>query len=90
MSKFCSKCGQGVMDEAVICPHCGCKITGNEPDEVNTGLCVLSFLIPLAGLVLFAVYANSKPKSAKKYGMWALISVIILTVFYSCSAILMI
>lgn len=21
---FCSKCGKEIMDEAVICPHCGC------------------------------------------------------------------
>ena len=25
---FCTKCGKEIMDEAVICPHCGCE-TGN-------------------------------------------------------------
>lgn len=24
--KFCSKCGKEIMDEAVICPGCGCAI----------------------------------------------------------------
>ena len=26
MSKFCSKCGNELMDEAVICPKCGCAV----------------------------------------------------------------
>ena len=25
--KFCSKCGKEIMDEAVICVHCGCPVT---------------------------------------------------------------
>ena len=24
--KFCSKCGKQIMDEAVICVHCGCQV----------------------------------------------------------------
>ena len=26
--KFCSKCGNELMDEAVICPKCGCMVNG--------------------------------------------------------------
>ena len=26
--KFCSKCGQEVHDQAVVCVHCGCPIEG--------------------------------------------------------------
>ena len=24
--KFCSKCGKEIMDEAVVCPNCGCAV----------------------------------------------------------------
>ena len=24
--KFCSKCGKEIMDEAVVCPGCGCAV----------------------------------------------------------------
>ena len=24
--KFCQKCGKEIMDEAVICPNCGCAV----------------------------------------------------------------
>ena len=26
--KFCSKCGKELLDEAVICPNCGCEVKG--------------------------------------------------------------
>ncbi len=29
--KFCSKCGREIMDEAVICPGCGCTVSGTYP-----------------------------------------------------------
>ncbi len=25
--KYCSKCGKEIMDEAVICVHCGCQVS---------------------------------------------------------------
>lgn len=88
MSKFCSKCGQGVMDEAVICPHCGCKIAGSDTDAPNLGLSLLSFLISPVGLILFCVYANTKPISAKRYGMWALIGLGVSLCLSACTAML--
>lgn len=36
MSKFCSKCGKELFDEAVICPGCGCKAeSNNKPINAN-------------------------------------------------------
>lgn len=88
MSKFCSQCGQGVMDEAVICPHCGCSIAKYEPDEPHGGLSLLSFLISPVGLILFCVYANSKPNSAKHYGLWALIGLAVSFCLSACTAMM--
>ena len=33
--KFCAKCGKEIMDEAVICPNCGCEVNNVQP-EVKT------------------------------------------------------
>ncbi len=33
--KFCSKCGKEIMDDAVICVHCGCA-TADYPRSTNT------------------------------------------------------
>lgn len=77
--KYCSHCGKEIMDAAVVCPGCGCAVprTPTIDDEPSTGLNVLSFLIPIVGLVLFILYHEKAPTKAKAIGKWALISVIV-------------
>lgn len=39
--KFCQKCGMEIMDEAVVCPGCGCAVAGAiEAKQVNYDDCV--------------------------------------------------
>ena len=33
--RFCSKCGKEIMDEAVICPGCGCSVAQEKKDVRN-------------------------------------------------------
>ena len=65
---FCSKCGNEVDNEAVICPNCGCPlkemqpmtqsntnapmIQNGETPGLATGALVCAFLFPLIGLIL--------------------------------------
>lgn len=51
-------------------------------DSGGIGWGILGFCIPLVGLILFLVWKDQKPLSAKAAGMGALISVIIGVVFY--------
>ncbi len=47
---------------------------------------ILSFLIPLVGLILFLVWKNEKPHTAKVCGICALVAFcanIVLTIIYS-------
>ena len=44
-----------------------------EVDTPSTGLNILSFLIPLVGLILFLSWQNTTPIKAKAVGKWALI-----------------
>ena len=83
--KFCSKCGKELLDEAVVCTGCGCAVA-NAPqpiqatnaapvaDEVNIGFCVLSALIPLFGVIYWAMKYKETPKKAKACGITALVS----------------
>lgn len=77
--KYCSHCGKEIMSEAVICPHCGCPTenykTVQEQDAPSTGLNVLSFLIPLAGLIIYLMDKDRMPQRARAAGKWALIGV---------------
>lgn len=62
---FCRKCGKEVLDEAVVCPHCGCQISDTnkpqsnataaeriETDGIAKGAFICAFLIPIVGLIL--------------------------------------
>lgn len=72
--KYCSHCGKQIMNEAVVCPNCGCATENySQEDAPSTGLNVLSFFFPLIGLILYCVYAGKAPKKAKGIGKWALI-----------------
>ncbi|ONI46421.1 hypothetical protein AN641_00110 [Candidatus Epulonipiscioides gigas] len=76
--KFCLKCGEEIDSEAVICPKCGVQQSNmvSTVDSGNIGWGLLGFVVPIAGLVLFLVWKNEKPKNAKKAGLGALISVL--------------
>lgn len=56
---FCSRCGKEMDDDAVVCIHCGCaaenRAVGEEEDVINVGLCLLSVIIPLFGIIYWAV-----------------------------------
>lgn len=45
--------------------------------KANVGLAILSFLFPIAGLIIFLVEKDKKPKTAKASGICALVSFIL-------------
>ena len=84
---FCKKCGKEILDDAVICVHCGCStqnnnfVAANTNDAPSTGMAVLGFFIPLAGLIVWLINKDTKPLMAKSAGKGALTGFIISTVF---------
>ena len=80
--KFCSKCGNEVMDEAIVCPKCGCGI--EKPVEAGArtsgltatarafmvvGTVVMSlcfYLIPLAWCLPMTLVYFKKTKRGEK------------------------
>ncbi len=90
--KYCSKCGKEIMDEAVICPGCGCsqetKTVQNQADSSSFGWALLGFCIPIVGLILYLVWKDNTPLKAKSAGKGALVSVIVSAVIYIIYAII--
>ena len=79
--KFCTHCGKEIMDEAVICPSCGCSVqTANsthivEVDKsVSAGWIFLSLLFPLVGSIYFFAAIKTRPMCAKVCSIVAIIS----------------
>ena len=81
---FCKKCGAQIDDQAVVCPKCGVAqgagMSTSDSGEILWGL--LGCCIQLAGLILFLVWKDTKPKTSKAAGMGALVSVICGVLFY--------
>lgn len=52
--KFCEKCGKEIMDDAVVCPGCGCSVKSEKSQSANTGeLNTTGFLV--GGIILLAI-----------------------------------
>ena len=92
--KFCQHCGKEILDEAVICPGCGCSVQpinatqATEVDEsVSVGLVILAILIPLFGIIYWPVKAKTRPKCAQACGIAAIISWVVSFVFMSMTMV---
>ena len=80
--RFCQYCGKEVMDEAVLCVHCGCSLGKhyNLVDEVSVGLCVLSAFFPIFGFVYWPVNHSKTPKRAAACGITAIVAFVVLQI----------
>ena len=78
---YCRKCGALIDDYAAVCPKCGTPQNGgpnNPPPAADNGGFLWGLLgccIPIAGLVLYLVWKDQKPKTAKAAGIGALVAV---------------
>ena len=72
---FCRKCGEAIDDEAVVCPYCKAPqmVRAEVSDDGGFLWGLLGFLVPVAGLVLFLDWKDSRPKTARAVGMGALV-----------------
>ncbi|WP_077609520.1 zinc-ribbon domain-containing protein [Clostridium sp. Marseille-P2415] len=82
---YCKNCAKEIDDKAAICPHCGVsQVTAPQVvDNGGIGWGLLGCCIPLVGLILFLVWKDTKPKTAKAAGIGALVSVCCVVLFYA-------
>ena len=93
MGKFCGNCGSELKNDK--CPKCDKVEVKKETKKVETksegssfGWALLGFFVPMAGLILFLVFLNSKKNISKGAGIGALVRVglaiitIIATIIY--------
>ena len=80
--KFCSKCGSEIVDDAVVCVHCGCSVNGSgKVNDGNDGLAIASkiflilgciaqgwMLLPLAWCLPITISACNKMKRGEPVG----------------------
>ena len=81
---YCKNCGAQIDDQAVVCTSCGVA-QNTAPavvDKGGFGWGLLGWCVPIVGLILFLVWKDTKPKTAKAAGIGALVSTILAIVLY--------
>ena len=86
---YCTNCGNKVDSNAYVCTRCGVKLkddvtfqTFNGVDKGGFGWGLLGFFVPIVGLILYLVWKDERPKTAKAAGKGALIYLIFYIVIF--------
>ena len=74
---FCKNCGKEVVNNCIICPNCKFEI--GSIDTGNEAFIFLGYLIPIVGFILYFIWKDEKPKTAKMLLIGAGVS----TAFYA-------
>ncbi len=83
---YCTACGKELHDEAVVCMDCGVgtsnKLTGTNENSGNLGgWTVLGFFVPIAALILYLIWKDEKPRTAKAVANGGVANLIVMGVF---------
>ena len=62
--KYCQYCGAKIEDKANFCTHCGNNTSGGDSGS-TIGYAAVGFLLPVVGIILYAINSSSSPKKAK-------------------------
>jgi len=71
---YCTHCGKKIDSTINICPFCNQNVaTGysNTPDEESMLLQISAFLVPIAGLIIWATTKDKTPNRANGVIKWA-------------------
>ncbi len=92
---YCRNCGKEIDNNASFCPDCGASqntaaasAQNQTPapaavsDEGGILWGLLGCCIPIVGLILYLIWKNERPRTAKSAGLGALISVGISVLYY--------
>lgn len=97
---FCKNCGQEISNDSVYCPYCGAKIaqstpTPTQPATKQTSMLavvglVLSFFMPLIGLICSIVARKKCREENLEGGTLALVGIVISALSIGLSIIIII
>lgn len=101
---FCSKCGNEIDNEAMVCPKCGCATANmvnmnaqkaaaaqtGETSTLATCATVFAILMPIVGFILGIVgCCKYKDEALKKKSISAIVISILMWVIYFCAIIVL-
>lgn len=92
-NNFCQACGAETRKEQEFCIKCGAKLIRKKQlsslnDNPSLLVNLASCCFPIVGLVLYLVWRDEKPRTAKSVCIWGVVGFVIISVFYIFMAIL--
>lgn len=54
--KFCSKCGNELLDEAVVCPKCGCATENKKQNKQTNKNIIKGTVLIIAGILVVVAF----------------------------------
>lgn len=82
---YCSECGKQISSNAPYCPSCGAPQNNHSTDntEISLGYLLVSFLIPLIGIILCFISWNKDNGKAKSALIGTVVGVLFSIIIYS-------
>lgn len=79
---YCKSCGEQIEDEDNACRFCGCIQNGSvalnaRSDGQDNGIEIISFLIPIIGLVLYCIWQADTPLKAHSALKGAVVGIVV-------------
>ena len=62
--KFCEKCGKQLLEEAIMCPNCGCSVAGKQPKkqqnehakkQIIGAICIIAAIAIVFAFIIAAI-----------------------------------
>lgn len=78
---YCKDCGKLISNKTLNCPYCSCPVSNNK--EISLGYLIISFMIPLIGIILCCASWNNNDGKAKSALIGTLTGAIFTALIYS-------
>lgn len=87
---YCQACGVETRKEQEFCIQCGAKLiksapSGSSNDNPSMLANIAACCFPIVGIILYFVWRDEKPRSAKLVCTWAIVGFAIGMIFYILS-----
>ncbi len=80
---YCTFCGKEILESDLVCPYCLKNVKKNlefgSIDSQTKLLCILSFFVPIMGLVLWLIYKDNEADKAQKIINWTILGFVLWT-----------